>query len=116
MYATCNAEDVRPLTDYVQVLQPVATDYSIAVTVETFQWPDQTLVQQQVQDALTALAMPSAGMLGKDITTSSIIAAATVNGVYRVTVASPAADIIIPPEGYANCSGITVTMGVPVNG
>lgn len=116
VYANCNAEDVRPLTDYVQVLQPVATGYNIAVTVETYQWPDQALVQQQVQDALTALAMPSAGMLGKDITTSSIIAAATVNGVYRVTVASPAADIIIPPEGYANCSGITVTMGVPVNG
>lgn len=116
VYTTCNAEDVRPLTDYVQVLQPVATDYSIAVTIETYQWPDQALVQRQVQDALAALAMPSSGMLGKDITTSSIVAAATVSGVYRVTVTSPVADVIIPPEGYANCSGITVTMGVPVNG
>lgn len=116
VYAACNAEDVRPLTDYVQVLQPVATSYSIDVTVETYQWPDQELVQQQVQEALTALATPSAGMLGKDITTSSIIAAATVDGVYRVIVTSPAADVIIPPEGYADCSDITITMGVPVNG
>jgi len=116
VYATCTAEDVRPLTDYVQVLQPVATAYSIAVTVETYQWPDQSLVQQQVLAALTALATPASGMMGKDITTSSIIAAATVDGVYRVTVTSPSADVIVPPEGYANCSDITVTMGVPVNG
>lgn len=116
VYAACNAEDVRPLTDYVQVLQPVATSYSIDVTVETYQWPDQELVQQQVLEALTALATPSAGMLGKDITTSSIIAAATTDGVYRVTVTSPAADVIIHPGGYADCSGITVTMGAPVNG
>lgn len=114
--AKCSAEDVRPLTDYVQALAPVKTDYAIAVTVEPYRWPDSATMQKQAQDALKALTTPAAGTLGFDVTVSRIIAAATVSGVYRVTVTSPAADVIIPPEGWANCTGITVTMGAAVNG
>lgn len=114
--AKCNAEDVRPLTDYVQVLAPVKTDFAIAVTVDPYRWPDADTLKKQAQDALTALTAPASGTLGLDLTISRIIAAATVKGVYRVTVTSPAADVIIPPEGWANCTGITVTMGAAVNG
>lgn len=114
--ALCSAEDVRPLTDDVQVFSPVAVDFSIAVTIETYQWPDRETVESQIAAAIQAITLPAAGMLGRDITTSSIIAAATVNGVYRVTVQSPAEDVIVPPEGFANCTSITVTMGASVNG
>lgn len=116
VYAICNADDVRPLTDYVQVLDPVASDYSISVTVETYQWPDKDMVQQQVVAALTALVIPAAGTLGHDVTQSSIVAAAMVDGVYRVTVTGPTADVIVPDEGFARCTGITVVMGDSVNG
>lgn len=114
--ALCSAEDVRPLTDDVQVFSPVAVDFAISVTIETYQWPDRETVESQVTAAIQAITLPAAGMLGRDVTTSSIIAAATVNGVYRVTVQSPVDDIIVPPEGFANCTGITVTMGASVNG
>lgn len=114
--ALCSAEDVRPLTDDVQVFSPGAVDFAISVTIETYQWPDRETVESQVTAAIQAITLPAAGMLGRDITTSSIIAAATVNGVYRVTVQSPVDDIIVPPEGFANCTGITVTMGASVNG
>lgn len=114
--AICSAEDVRPLTDEVQALPPVPTDYAIAVTVETYQWPDRTLVQQQALVALQAISTPAAGTLGRDVTISSLIAAASVNGVYRVTVQSPVSDLIIPPQGFARCTGITVILGASVNG
>lgn len=113
---TCNAEDVRPLTDEVRVLPPVATSYAIELTIETYRWPDVEIVKQQAESALLALTTPAAGTLGLDVTLSRIIAAASVDGVYRVTIQSPTTDVILPPEGFAQCTGITVTMGDSVNG
>lgn len=114
--ATCSADDVRPLTDQVSALAPIQTDYSIELTVDTYIWPDQALMQQQVTASLATLATTSQLKLGQDVTLSRIIAAATIDGVYKVTVASPAADVVVPSNGFAFCTGITVIMGEAVNG
>ncbi len=114
--ATCSAEDVRPLTDDVQVLAPTPVDYTIAVTVTPYQWSDRELVQQQATAALTALASEMQGKLGQDVTTSRVIAAAHLDGVYRVTVQQPAADLSISFSQFARCVSITVTLMESVNG
>lgn len=114
--AICSAEDVRPLTDDVQVFAPAPVDYTIAVTVTPYQWPDRTLVQQQATAALTALAAELQGKLGQDVTTSRVIAAAHLDGVYRVTVQQPAADLSISFSQFARCGSITVTLMESVNG
>lgn len=114
--AACSADEVRPLSDQVLALAPVQTDYSIELTVDTYIWPDQELMQQQVTASVAALATSLQLKLGQDVTQSRIIAAATVDGVYKVTVTSPAADVIVPDHGFAFCTGITVTMGAAVNG
>lgn len=114
--STCNADDVRPLTDQVLVLAPEQTDYSIELTIDTYLWPDQAEVQQQAEAAVTALATAARGKLGQDVTLSRIIAAAAVDGVYRVTVTSPIVDVIVPAHGFAVCSAIDVILGEAVNG
>lgn len=116
VYARCNAEDVRPLTDEVQVLQPDPIDYTIAVTVTPYQWPDRVLVQEQAETALGVLAAEMQGKLGQDVTLSRIVAAAHLDGVYRVSVQQPATDLIIDFNQFARCGGISVTLEESTNG
>jgi phage-related baseplate assembly protein len=114
--AACSAEDVRPLTDYVQVSLPVQTSFGISIVLTPYQWPDQETVRQQAADSLAALTTAAAAVLGRDITVSAIVAAAHLPGVYRVDVASPTADVVVAFNGFPVCTSIVVTLGDAVNG
>ena len=53
VYETCNAEDIRPLTDYVHVLTPVLVTYDLQVTywIDRSRATQATIIQRAVEDA-----------------------------------------------------------------
>jgi len=105
--AYLNAEDRRPLTDYVTVMSAEIVDYAIAATITTFSGPDGGVVLAAAQAKLADYTAAS-HRIGRDITRSAIFAALHVEGVQNVTLTSPAADIIISRTQAPHCTAQSI--------
>lgn len=103
-------DDVRPLTDNVTVQSAVIVGYVVTATLKTYSGPDSAVVMANAQTSIEAYTAKSK-RLGRDITLSSIYAALHQEGVQGVTLAQPAADIIMDWNQAANCTAITLTYG-----
>jgi len=112
VYAACNAETVRPLTDTVIVDKPIFRHYSIEVELVVFEGSDITAVQSHVYNKLQAFADAKAVRLGSDIVRSHIIAACVTPEIYDVTVVLPNFNEVVPYYEVPVCDGITVTVTV----
>jgi len=105
-----NAEDVRPLTDTVQVTAPTVVNYTITAIIKTKDGPDPAVVFANVQAAAAAFVSEN-HRIGQDITLSAVYAALHQSGVSRVTLAAPAADVTIDANSVAYCAAISLTNG-----
>jgi len=108
--AACSADDVRPLTDLVQVQAPLALPYAIAARLTLYRDQPSAAVMDSARAAAAAYAAQKQALLGRDIVPSQIVAALSVPGVYRVELDQPAAVLAVPPQGWAHCSAITLTL------
>jgi len=106
--AALNAESVRPITDEVIVASAEIVDYEIAAQIWTYPGPDAAIVLAEAESRLAAYRAAQR-RIGRDITLSGIYAALHVEGVQRVALPSPAADIPISETQAANCIAATVT-------
>lgn len=106
----CGSEKVRPLTDTVLVKSPTVVEYSIEVEIELYETADASKTLQAAELALNDFAIGKASKLGQDVIITQIIAAASVDGVYKVTVVAPVADTVIPPTSVAICTSISVSI------
>lgn len=112
--AAITAEDVRPLTDYVQVQSAEILPYSITAQVFTLPGPDSSSVLQEGLRRLQAYA-DAMHRIGRRPTLSGIYAALHIEGVARVNLISPASDLEVA-EGQASwCTSINVTHGGSVD-
>lgn len=98
----------RPLTDYVTVQSAEIINYSVVANVTTFSGPDGAVVMQHARDRLDAYVAESHRM-GRDITISALHAALHAEGVQRVELIQPTADIVVDRTQAAYCTSITVT-------
>ncbi len=116
--AILSAEDVRPLTDNVVVHDAVECTYSINLTYKIFSTADVLAVGQLVTTAVNAYVATLAAKLGVDIVVSQLVKAVmAVDGVYSVSVSSPAADVVVQAYEVAVHSGVPViTFGGVENG
>ena len=115
--ATCSADNVRPLTDQVTVALPDESEFSIAVTITPYNWPDAAAVEEQATAALTAYAAELRAALGRDVIISQIAGRIqALYGVYKVAVTSPENDIIRATNQWGNCTAITITINEAVSG
>lgn len=105
-----NADGVRPLCDTINVAAPVILPFTITATLTFYSGPDTEVVRQTAEDAVTAFTEEH-HRLGHDITRSGLLAALHQPGVHNVTLTSPAADIVIPPNQAAFCTAKTITAG-----
>lgn len=106
--AHMDREDVRQATDIIAV-QPVnVTDVAISVTIHHRPGPDPVVLRSNALAALEAMATDRFHP-HRDIPLSAIHAAASVAGVERVTINSPASDVVIGNGGLAHVSSIDVT-------
>ncbi|TAA26570.1 baseplate assembly protein [Pseudoxanthomonas winnipegensis] len=108
--AALAADDVRPLTDHVTVQSATITPYQVTATIYTFAGPDSSVVMAEARARLQTYVDASHRM-GRDVTMSGLYAALHTEGVQRVEIESPAGDLVIPRNGAAYCTGVTLTHG-----
>lgn len=108
--AAVGAEDVRPLTDHVTVSSAAVVDYTIEAELTLYHGPDADVVADAARASVEAFATRH-HRIGHDITRSGLFAALHVEGVQRVELIQPAADIVVDDTQAAYCSAIAVSVG-----
>ena len=108
--AAVNADDIRPLTDEVIVQAATIVNYQIAAKIYTLPGPDSSSVLTTAQQRITAYA-ESMHRIGRRPTLSGIYAALHIEGVDRVELSSPTADVVVGETQASWCTAINVTHG-----
>jgi phage-related baseplate assembly protein len=108
--AALRADDVRPLTDEVTVQSAEIVPYTVDATLTTFPGPDSAVVLVQARARL-ADYIGDSHRLGRNVTLSGIYAALHIDGVQRVQLDAPGADIEVKRTQAAYCTSSTVKHG-----
>ena len=104
------SDDVRPMTDRVLVQSAQIVPYTVEAALHTYAGPDSALVLATAKERLSTYVSES-HRLGRDVALSGIMAALHAEGVQRVVLSSPAADIVVDRTQAAYCTDILVTYG-----
>lgn len=105
-----NAEDVRPVADRVTVQSAEIVPYQIDATLYVYPGPESEPIRQASEQKLQNY-ISAQHRLGRDIRLSAIYAALHVEGVQRVELASPQADIVLTKSQASNCTEYLITIG-----
>lgn len=108
VFSVVAADDVRPLTDHVQIQAAQIVPFDIEAAVSTFAGPDSAVVMDEARRRLLNY-LDRSYRLGRDVTRSGIIAALHTDGVQNVRLIAPAADVVISAVEAARCASIVVT-------
>jgi phage-related baseplate assembly protein len=104
-----NADEVRPLTDVVEVQGAQIQHYLIAATVTLYPGPDASAVTRAITNALTAYTQ-SVQRLGYGITLAGLYGALDQAGVQNATIQAPVADVSGDPYKINVCDSIAVSI------
>lgn len=99
---------IRPLGALVTVASASLKPFVVTARIWTFAGPDATLVLASARAGLDAYLV-KARKLGRNITLSGLSAALTVEGVQRVVLDAPIAEIVCDPTQAASCTAIAIT-------
>ena len=88
-----SASDVRPLTDKVEVLEPVHKEYNIDLDYYLYEERD-AIPDEQVQKVVTDFILWQKSVLGRDINPDKLIADLQTLGVKRVVIREPAFTVV----------------------
>jgi phage-related baseplate assembly protein len=110
VFASCNADKVRPLTDTVSVQAPTAIDYDIVVNLTLLTDAIQSDILTQVNKALETYTTDRKSRMAVDVVRSQIIKNCNVDGVYNTEVVSPTMDLIVDEGQFANIGNITINV------
>lgn len=105
-----NDESVRPVADRVTVKSAQIIPYQIDATLYFYPGPEAEPIMSAAKQSLQTY-INSQTRLGRDIRLSAIYAALHVEGVQRVELAAPLADVVLDKTQAASCTGWTVTSG-----
>ncbi|WP_439069706.1 baseplate assembly protein [Serratia nevei] len=108
--AALNDEDVRPVADRVIVQSAKIAPYVIEAVLYLYPGPEVAPILNAAKQRLHNYVL-TMRRLGRSIRRSGIIAALTVEGVERVEVAQPAADIVLDKMQAGYCTGVSITPG-----
>lgn len=108
--AALNAENVRPLADRVTVQSAEIIPYQIQATLYLYPGPEAEPIRQAAETKLKAY-ISAQHRLGRDIRLSAIFAALHVEGVQRVELAQPLADMVLNESQASSCIAYTLTIG-----
>jgi len=105
-----NEEDVRPVADRVTVQSAKIVDYTIEAALYLYPGPESEAVINAAKSKLQSY-ISAQHRLGRDIRKSAIYAALHVEGVQRVELTAPAADIVLDATQASYCTEYSVTVG-----
>ncbi|MFJ5440130.1 baseplate assembly protein [Pectobacterium brasiliense] len=108
--AALNGEDVRPVADRVTVQSAAIVPYEIDATLYLYPGPEKEPVRAAAEQKLKTY-ISAQHRLGRDIRRSAIYAALHVEGVQRVELTTPAADIVLTDAQASYCSGYRLSVG-----
>ena len=101
--------DVRPLTDMVEVLGPTVHPVTIAAALTLYPGPDGNLVRDRATATLTDWVETNR-MLGMNLRRSAIFSKLHQEGVHSVDLSAPAADLVLGPTEVYDTQAITITI------
>lgn len=107
VFAACNADRIRPLTDTVVVQTPTRIDYSLQADLTLYDYADPSVIVVAVQAALQAFVDERRTQLGKDVVDTQIIRVCQIDGVYSVALTG-FSNIIVSPTEFPYCGAINV--------
>ncbi|MEN4530548.1 baseplate assembly protein [Pantoea agglomerans] len=105
-----NDEDVRPVADRVSVQSAKIVEYEIVAELYLYPGPEAEPIRAASEAKLAAF-VSAQKRLGRDIRLSALYAAMHVEGVQRVNLIEPAADVVLDKTQAAYCTGYTLTVG-----
>ncbi|EDH6100162.1 baseplate assembly protein, partial [Salmonella enterica subsp. enterica serovar Newport] len=105
-----NAEDVRPVADRVTVQSAEIVNYQINATLYFYPGPESEPIRAAAEAKLKAY-ISAQHRLGRDIRKSAIYAALHVEGVQRVELAAPVADIVLDNTQASFCTDYSLVIG-----
>ncbi len=105
-----NDEDVRPVADRVTVQSAAVVNYTIDATLYIYPGPESEPIRAAAEAKLKAY-ISAQHRLGRDIRQSAIYAALHVEGVQRVELVAPAADIVLDKTQASFCSDYHIRLG-----
>ena len=105
-----NDEDVRPVADRVSVQTAAIVDYRVDATLFLYPGPEAEPIRAAAEAKLLAF-INAQSRLGRDIRQSALFAALHVEGVQRVELAQPTADVVLDKTQAAYCSGYSIRVG-----
>jgi len=106
--STLNADEIRPLTDYVTVKSATIENYAVTAELEIPEGPDASTVLNNAIDVLRSYTTLS-HRIKTVVPLSAIYAALQQSGVVRVRLISPVADLEAEPGKAPWCTAINVT-------
>ena len=105
-----NGESVRPVADRLTVKSAQIIHYEIDATLYFYPGPEAEPIMIAAKQSLQTY-INNQTRLGRDIRLSAIYAALHVEGVQRVELAAPLADVVLDKTQAASCTGWSVTNG-----
>ncbi|GLW38704.1 baseplate assembly protein [Pectobacterium carotovorum subsp. carotovorum] len=108
--AALSAEDKRPVADRLTVTSAEIIGYQIEASLYLYPGPESEPIRKAAQAALT-LWISAQGKVGRNISRSAIMAALHVQGVQRVELVKPAADVVIDDTQAAWCESVVIGEG-----
>ncbi|RRZ95826.1 baseplate assembly protein [Erwinia sp. 198] len=108
--AALNDEDVRPVADRVTVQSAAIVDYAVEAVLYLYPGPEAEPIRAAAEAKLAAFVSAQA-RLGRDIRKSALYAALHVEGVQRVELTQPAADVVLDKTQAAYCTGYGIMVG-----
>lgn len=104
--------NIRPLTDRVTVATPTVQNFAVNLTyyINRSHSAQASMIQQEVEDAVTDYITWQTTEIGKDINPSELIKRVVAAGAKRVEIASPVFTTVTETE-VAQCTGWTVNYG-----
>ncbi|HAV1620243.1 TPA: baseplate assembly protein [Enterobacter hormaechei subsp. steigerwaltii] len=105
-----NSESVRPVADRLTVRSAEIIPYRVEATIFLYPGPEAEPVMAAAKASLQRY-IASQTRLGRDIRRSALYAVLHVEGVQRVELASPLADVVLDKTQAASCTQWNVTNG-----
>jgi len=105
-----NDEDIRPVGDRVIVQSAQIVPYTVEASLYLYPGPEAELVRLAAEQALQGY-IAAQRRLGRDIRLSAVYAALHVEGVQRVELARPEADVVLDETQAAYCESYSIVVG-----
>lgn len=107
--AKLNEDNIRPLTDQVTVAGATIISYDVEAVITVYSGPSSSVVESEANNALTNF-INERHAIGRVASLSGIYDALHVDGVKKVELISPTADVVTNDTEAPYCSNITISV------